>query len=62
MSAAPKPKGRLPWRGSTFVVLAFLLVTILPAFIVFRVDAAGHGSGDLCAGMERLRVYGAARR
>lgn len=35
MSAAPKPKGRLPWRGSTFVVLVFLLVTILPAFIAF---------------------------
>jgi plastocyanin/LysM repeat protein len=35
MSAAPKPKRRLPWKGSTLIVFAFLLVTILPAFIAF---------------------------
>ncbi len=33
MSAAPKPARRLPMRGSTLLVLAFLAVTILPAFI-----------------------------
>lgn len=36
MSAAPKPARRLlPWKGSTFVVIVFLVMTILPAFVAF---------------------------
>ncbi len=36
MSAAPNPGRRfIPWKGSTLVVFAFLVLTILPAFIAF---------------------------
>ncbi len=36
MSAAPNPpRSKLPWKGSTFVIFAFLVVTILPAFVAF---------------------------
>jgi plastocyanin len=36
MSSAPNPGRRLlPWRGSTLVVVAFLMLTILPAFVAF---------------------------
>src|SRR5262245_32228535 len=35
MSAAPKSPHRFPWQGSSFIVFAFLALTILPAFIAF---------------------------
>src|SRR5581483_448830 len=36
MAAPAKPaRFRLPWKGSTLAVFAFLLVTILPAFVAF---------------------------
>ncbi len=35
MSGASQSKRRLPWKGSTLLVVAFLALTILPAYIAF---------------------------
>lgn len=40
LSMSESPKRRLiPWKGSTLVVIAFLVLTILPAFIAFALTS-----------------------